>query len=257
MSWLDGYYDWGFRCVENTTVETVSDNLPSISNTSLLEQLPPQEWPKDSMIMINIPAGEFWMGDKNPQKINLDSFWIDETEVTNAMYQKCEQDGKCEKPQKLSTWYADPFYGNQTYANYAIVNVDETQAEAYCDWAGKYLPSEEQWEKAARGNDNRQYPWGNNHPTISGGESDYKVEPEDISPYGVLRMVSGVTEWTISIFPKFDVGGANHFVYNSDINIIRGSKDGGNITPVYFRTGEPQSTYSEWLGFRCATDSVP
>ena len=90
--------------------------------------------------------------DANPNEkpqhtVYLDAFWIDQTEVTNAMYQKCVTSGKC-------TW-SSATKGD----NYPVVNVTWTDAQAYCAWAGRQLPSEAQWEKAARSTDGRIYPW--------------------------------------------------------------------------------------------------
>ncbi len=94
--------------------------------------------------------------DEQPiHQVDLDAFWIDQTEVTNAMYAKCVADSRCFQPSNPSDYF------NSNYANHPVVYVDWNMAGAYCSWAGRELPTEAQWEKAARGTDGRIYPWGN------------------------------------------------------------------------------------------------
>jgi formylglycine-generating enzyme required for sulfatase activity len=118
----------------------------------------------DGMVQVYVPAGEFLMGkpgepDSNsPQRtIYLDAFWIDQVEVSNTMYEKCVKDGVCSLP-ALSD---NPYYGKWVYRNYPVAYANWTQAVTYCEWAGRRLPTEAEWEKAARGTDGRKYPWGN------------------------------------------------------------------------------------------------
>ena len=124
---------------------------------------------KDGATLVYVPAGEFAMGstdqdslasnDEKPQHpVTLDAFWIDQTEVTNAMYTKCVNAGNCKPP--INT---DHFI-NAGYANHPVVSVDWSQASAYCAWSERRLPTEAEWEKAARGTDGRIYPWGNEAP---------------------------------------------------------------------------------------------
>jgi formylglycine-generating enzyme required for sulfatase activity len=110
---------------------------------------------KDGMTLLYVPAGEFKMGaassdtqansDEKPQHtVYLDAFWIDQTEVTNAMYAKCEKAGVCRAP-------SAGYYGDPKFDNAPVTSVDWNDATAYCQWAGRNLPTEAQWEKAARG----------------------------------------------------------------------------------------------------------
>ena len=235
-------------------------NIPAFDNSNRIDHLPDQVSKQDGMIMVNIPAGEFWMGDENPQNLYLSEYWIDQKEVTNEMYQKCVEAGGCEIPREVSSLFADPYFGNKDYADTPAIFIDQPQADAYCSWVGERLPTEAEWEKAARGIDGRQYPWGNVHPVVSpqvfiANDSETLF---DTSPYGVRNMVTGVSEWTSSIYPEFNIGNVNsNFVYDSDIAIIKGSVGGRNIGPVYYRTGLPIDRYSDELGFRCASDSMP
>ena len=125
---------------------------------------------KDGMELLPVPAGEFLMGsdpavdkdaqdDEKPQHtVYLDTFWIDKTEVTNAQYQTCVSAGACSQSE-----YADDSHFNAP--NQPVVGVSWNDATAYCEWAGRRLPTEAEWEKAARGTDGRIYPWGNDAPT--------------------------------------------------------------------------------------------
>jgi len=168
--------------------------------------------PKDGMVMVYVPADNFLMGavdsDPNPQAnakpqhtVYLDAFWIDQTDVTNAMYAKCVSASTCEKPISARP-YADP-YSNSLFYNHPVVYVNWYMADTYCKWAGRQLPTEAQWEKAARGTDGRIYPWGNNAPTTKllnfgnniGDTTEVGKYPNGASIYGALDMEGNVTQW--------------------------------------------------------------
>ena len=168
----------------------------------------------DGMTQLFVPAGEFIMGsasaeafgDEQPVRtVYLDAFWIDQTEVTNAMYARCVAAGTCPAPAQSRSYTRDSYYNNPTYADYPVIYVSWHNADAYCQWAGRRLPTEAEWEKAARGTDGRTYPWGE---TISceqanwgssngciGDTTAVGAYPAGASPYGALDMAGNMWEW--------------------------------------------------------------
>lgn len=176
---------------------------------------------QDGMILLYVPAGKFTMGAKAedalaecqkyqsgcqlswfkneepPHEVDLTAFWLDQTDVTNAMYTKCVSAGKCDPPSDTS------HYNNSSYANHPVVYVNWNKAKTYCEWAGRQLPTEAQWEKAARGTDGRIYPWGNTAPDNTllnynsnvGDTTEVGKYPKGASPYGTLDMAGNVWQW--------------------------------------------------------------
>jgi formylglycine-generating enzyme required for sulfatase activity len=174
------------------------------------EQAPPMA---DLDAMVDIPVGPFQMGcsaedsrcahNEEPlHTVTLEAYQIDKYEVTNAQYARCVAAGKCSPPSHTSSFTRIDYYGASRYARYPVVTVDWAQAMAYCAWAGKRLPTESEWEKAARGTDTRIYPWGNEAPdcqraNFQGCEDDTAQvgsRPAGASPYGVMDMAGNVSE---------------------------------------------------------------
>ncbi|MBM3496659.1 MAG: hypothetical protein FJX72_20420, partial [Armatimonadetes bacterium] len=158
--------------------------------------------PKDGAEMVYIPAGEFIMGsdgggDEKPRrKVYLDGYWMYQHEITVAQYRRfCSETGRKMPDAPSWGWKND----------HPIVNVSWHDAKAYAAWAGVQLPTEAQWEKAARGTDGREYPWGS---TFDSSKAVCSVRPRDenstapvgsipagASPYGCLDMAGNVWEW--------------------------------------------------------------
>lgn len=158
-----------------------------------------------------VPAGEFEMGSSSSayseegpaHTVYLDDFYIDKYEVTNVRYKSCVDVGICQQPLNTGSATRSSYYGNSQYDDYPVVYVDWEMAKTYCEtWRSAHLPTEAQWEKAARGTDGRSYPWGE---SIDETFANYKYNKGDTttvgtfengkSPYGIYDMSGNVWEW--------------------------------------------------------------
>lgn len=158
----------------------------------------------DGSSLVYVPFSEFIMGNDDfnapVHKVTLDEYWIYQTKVTNRMYAQCVAVGACTSPAQE---IGGPVYNNPEYANHPVVGVTWDQAQAYCGWAGGQLPSEAQWEKAARGENGQPYPWGETDPACeilnyaycNGSTSEVGAFKDGASPYGVYDMAGNVYEW--------------------------------------------------------------
>jgi len=153
--------------------------------------------------------------------VSLESYWIDKTEVTNSQYALCVADGACDPPSLNTDYIGRDYYPDPAFGDYPVTYVNWHMAHDYCAWAGRRLPTEAEWEKAARGTDARRYPWGSSpitadlanfcdvncpkdhaNPNYNDGcavTAPVGSFPEGASPYGVLDMAGNVWEWTASI----------------------------------------------------------
>ena len=206
---------------------TVAIYLPSVGQAPPTSTPTPTSTPlpgPDITEEILIPAGNFQRGcdSSNPvengcttyawqahelplRTIYLDAFYIDKYEVTNARYQACVNAYRCDTPLFFDSSTRDPYYGNPQYADYPVIDVRWYQANNFCSWAGKRLPTEAEWEKAARGaTDTRKFPWGNQAPDQTLLNYNRTIRdttavgsyPAGASPYGVMDMAGNVWEWT-------------------------------------------------------------
>jgi serine/threonine-protein kinase len=143
--------------------------------------------------------------DQQPaHKVELSAFWMDQLEVTNAMYAACVDAGLCSPPLETRSITRADYYANPEFAQHPVLFVNWFQAQNYCEWAGRRLPTEAEWEKAARGDDERLYPWGSEAPdpgrlnyALSGHADTIQVGqyPSGASPYGALDMAGNAWEW--------------------------------------------------------------
>ncbi len=228
--------------------------------------------PMDHLVTVYVPAGPFTMGfnggypDEGPEHtVTVGAFWIDRTEVPNGTYEICVQAGDCKPPAKHNSNGIDNYYGNPQYADYPVIFVSWSDAQNYCDWAGERLPTEAEWEKAARGTDRRMYPWGNTapDPTLANfGDNKWDVVaagnyPAGASPYGALDMAGNVWEWVADWY------GSNYYSSSPAENptgpdsgtgkVLRGGSwnfDVPGLRTSYRLSKDPTYTAPD-AGFRC------
>jgi len=226
--------------------------------------------------MTLVPAGEFVMGDgadpsTSPQfRLTLPAVYVDLTEVTNARFAAfVEQSGY--RPQGDWHRYFDaanfnPASYDVERAEHPVVNVTWDDAAAYCRWAGKRLPTEAEWEKAARGADGRRWPWGNEpHPEFANVETQDENGkepdtmrvggfPQGASPFGLLDMVGNAREWTDSPLLPYPLDPAASNPEGASTRVTRGGSwlSLPDSVDAARRRAEPTSTAAKDLGFRCA-----
>ena len=228
----------------------------------------------DPGLMVEVPAGSFWMGcapsdtscgsNESPyHDVMLDAFFIDVTEVTVSAYGDCVSAGVCTAPGTSS----DCNWGVSGREDHPVNCVDWYEAESYCAWAGKRLPAEAEWERAARGTDERIYPWGNTSPDCTlaqyygcpGETIEVGSLPAGVSPYAVVDMSGNVWEWVsdwydssyYSSSPSSNPTGPS----SGPSRVIRGGSWGSaaaNLRASY-RFGFSPSDSFVYVGFRCAS----
>ena len=261
--------------------------------------------PKDSMVQMYVPAGEFEMGsnaydDEKPiHAVTLDAFWIDQTEVTNAMFAEFVLATGYETDAELdgdSYVYQDGEWNNLSGADWQhpqgpanslsgledhpVVHVSWNDAQSYCEWTGRRLPTEAEWEKAARGADGRKYPWGDQDVAgnllnfadrnLDVGWADTNVDdgyeftapvgsyPAGASPYDVFDMAGNVWEWVADWYDENYYGDSPSSnpegPVSGNYRILRGGSWGNNdrdVRSANRRWNSPDGS-RRYLGFRCA-----
>ena len=268
--------------VPNSTPTSTPTATATLIPTSTPTVLP------TSSAMAPIPAGIFQMGcdpahnggygcenywsELPLHPVYLDAYRIDRTEVTNSQYAQCVAADGCTKPARADSSTRPFYYGNPIFENYPVVYVSWYQASAYCEWAGKRLPTEAEWEKATRGgSETRAYPWGDTAPTCTlanfdswstlpcvGDTSAVGSTPAGASPYGVQDMAGSVDEWVSDWFsgtyygespasnPTGPTTGFNKVLrggaFSSNDDLLRVSSHGRLLVPT---------RQLDLVGFRC------
>ena len=240
---------------------------------------------KDGMVLVFVPAGEFEMGSneyKDEQPIHtvyLDAYWIDQTEETNQMYADFLNE-MGNRSEGGATWLDTE--GGEIYQSggewvvesgkgeHPVIEVSWYGAAAYCEWADRRLPTEAEWEKAARGADGRTYPWGEGidceHAQYSGcGGNTIPVGslPTGASPYGALDMAGNVWEWVADWYDDdcYDVSPASNppGSHSGSYRVLRGGSWGSSgwfVRSAFRDRNNPGDSYV-FYGFRCALSSAP
>ena len=245
---------------------------------------------KDHKKMVLVPSGLFLMGtnkvdtegihkkigsikplylDQHPEsKRALGSFYMDQYEVTNEEYQKFI----------INTQFSDlpaHWVGEnypEGYALHPVTQVTWWEAWSYCMWAGKQLPTEEQWEKSARGPHGLPYPWGKEFVKgkanlgIDGDRKSASVKayPEDVSPYKIYGLSGNVMEWTQDWFLPYPGNSKSDVRFGKQLKVLRGNgfqKAGHYFLNAYRyafnRTEANPNDFFENVGFRCASSVIP
>jgi len=285
--------------VPMNTAIPVNTEVPALGSTRISET--------DGMTLVFVPGGDFTMGsdsssfasERPVHTVFLDSYWLDQTEVTNAMFgtfvaqtgyqTDAEKTGSSNgyNPDTAKTeltqgadWQhpQGPDSSLSDLAEHPVVHVSWNDARAYCEWAGRRLPTEAEWEKAARGTDGRTFPWGNDFDGTRLNFADVNLEaywgnssfndgyqltspvgsyPLGASPYGALDMVGNVWEWVndwvdeayYQSSPSSNPGGPD----SGEYRIVRGGSwhdpEDGNRA-AYRGWDAPEDT-DITLGFRC------
>ncbi|MDQ3005524.1 MAG: SUMF1/EgtB/PvdO family nonheme iron enzyme, partial [Chloroflexota bacterium] len=268
----------GFRCALGT-----SPHIASLSGEMIDQR---------GVVMSFVPAGEFTMGsdetkstddmdEKPAHKVNLDAFYIDKYEVTNKLYKDCVTAGACQPPLNFHSFTRSIYYDSPQFDNYPVLYVSWNMAKTYCEWRGAQLPTEAQWEKAARGTDVRTYPWGEG---ISCDKANYWPKDEacigdttqvgtyesNVSPYGVYDMAGNVMEWVEDWYsPTYyrDSPASNPLGSDSSSGEERAIRGGSWMSSDKdVRTASRHwdwnsfdyvPHYTQALGFRCALGTSP
>jgi iron(II)-dependent oxidoreductase len=253
-------------------VALLASRAPAQNSTPRPNPIPPVQ------DMVLVPAGDFLMGstvqdvyhqadvDEFPQrKIWVDDFYIDVHEVTNAQYKVYVDSMKVPAP---------PKWENGNYGigedGLPVISITWEEAAAYAKFVGKRLPTEAEWEKAARGTDARTYPWGNSFDRTHANNGDHLVPimtyPTGVSPYGAYDMAGNAAEWvdgTYAAYPRGktdvlprDIPDRKEVFHGGDRRVYRGGS--WNTFPKFLRCSNRESAApgKRWVyvGFRCAMD---
>ncbi len=226
--------------------------------------------------MVLVPGGSFLMGsaygalDEAPEHfVTLDTYYIDQYEVTNARYAECVTAGVCAPPTLIESTTHPNYYDNPEFANYPVIQVTWPMAQAYCERRGARLPTEAEWEKAARGSDGRPFPWGEEEPDCSfanfwgggpncvGDVSEVGLYEKGVSPFGLFDMAGNVWEWVLDWY------GEGYYADSPEANprgpstgqhrALRGGSWSGEIMSIRTTTrgrNLPNKSYN-YVGFRC------
>ena len=235
---------------------------------------------QDPVAMVTVPAGMFQMGspegtggtDEHPQRtLYLEGFAIDQVEVTNAQYRRFVKATGHKPPP--NPYGKGPLFSVKGIEHLPVVQVTWHDASDYCQWAGKRLPSEAEWEKAARGTDGRLFPWGNEPPTPTHANFGHDWEdlktlhpvgshPQGNSPYGVSDMAGNAREWVLDTYDQdFFQTAPDRNPRGPEQGVLKGIRGGSwhhgsNDIRAAMRGKGGFALKTDGTGFRCARDAA-
>ena len=285
------------QSTDQTNFKTDSVVAGALSNQKVRKE--------DGMVQVEVPAGEFTMGtsmntlkfaieqsttcpncvadwystEVPGHQVTLDAYWIDKYEVSIENYvaflnaNNFQNETQVEDYINLSgddrIYLLDKWYFGEGFGSYPITDISQEGAQAYCEWVGGSLPTEAQWEKAARGTDRRLYPWGNEAPENSQwlnfnnnlrGTVPVNNYENVESPYGTVNMAGNVWEWTADYFytNAYGTGSNNNPTFpnpadSQNLVVIRGGSFINHDLDVRTtRRGRSAATETtDFIGFRC------
>ncbi|MGA6826151.1 SUMF1/EgtB/PvdO family nonheme iron enzyme [Nitrospira sp. NS4] len=256
---------------DEAAVQKVNEELRRVQQNELEQLTQRGVRPPEQMVLI--PAGEFLMGsedglaDSRPMhRVYVSAYWFDKYAVTNRRYRQCVEAGACPFPKDRSS------YDDTARGEHPVTNVTWSQARGYCRWLGRRLPTEAEWEKAARGTDGRLYPWGNSDEVFKAraktvdqqlmktGTDPVGTMDFAVSPYGVADLVGNVSEWVNDWYaedyyrsaPARDPQGP----VRGSFRVLRGGDSGDRSLELRasYRGWDDMTYWGPSLGFRCAED---
>ena len=258
--------------------DTVIPPTPSGNPTEMIR-------PSDGMEMVYVPGGTFVLSEKGKggegaHNVTLHNYWIDQTEITNKQYSHCVEAGVCRAPTTCA--WGDPTYEDESYKDHPVICVTWQMASTYCDWAGGRLPTEAEWDYAARGPERRLYPWGDRFdetrlnfcdescPHVDArfqGYNDGYVKTSPVGTYsngaswcGAMDMAGNVWEWVADRYAPYGTVDQDNPQGPStgSERLIRGGSwyDDTHFLRSDFRHQYDPADFIHLIGFRCVIPDI-
>jgi formylglycine-generating enzyme required for sulfatase activity len=241
--------------------------------------------PSDGMEMVYVPGGSFILSERGKvgeraHNVTLNNYWIDQTEITNMHYSQCVEDGVCQAPTACA--WGDPTYEDDSYQDHPVICVTWQMANDYCEWAGGRLPTEAEWDYAARGPERRLYPWGDHfdaamlnfcdsscphedaqYPNYNDGyvkTSPVGSYPNGASWCGAMDMAGNVWEWVSDRYAPYEAIDQDNpqGPKTGSERLIRGGSwyDDAHFLRSDFRHQYNPEDFIHLIGFRCVVPGI-
>jgi formylglycine-generating enzyme required for sulfatase activity len=207
-------------------------------------------------------------GDRHPaHQVSVDVFYMDVYEVTNGSYKACVEARRCDPPENFKSRTRENYYDDPQYDLYPVIYVNWDNAKAYCGtWRGARLPTEAEWEYAARGTEGRTYPWGEdldntfaNYNLDVGDTTEVGSYEKGKGPFGMYDMAGNVWEWVADWYDAYPGNTDSNSDFGQIWRVVRGSSF---LEDGYFVRSDNRDRYlpalsNHYIGFRCARDATP